>query len=57
MTQRVNCIDTRYVANKVKEMETTKDEKKLRKMITEFKEELVYNVGIDTIREYNNEPE
>ena len=55
MTQRVNCIDTRYVANRVKDMETTKDEKKLRKMITEFKEELVYNVGIDTLIEYNNE--
>lgn len=55
MTIEVNCIDTRYVANKVKEMETTKDEKKLRKLITEFKEELVYNVGIDTLRAYNNE--
>tara|TARA_R100001594_G_scaffold82592_1_gene117103 strand:+ start:657 stop:794 length:138 start_codon:yes stop_codon:yes gene_type:complete len=32
-----------------------KMKKKLRKMITEFKEELVYNVGIDTLREYNNE--
>tara|TARA_R100000234_G_scaffold20083_1_gene11273 strand:- start:304 stop:474 length:171 start_codon:yes stop_codon:yes gene_type:complete len=46
-------IDVLYVANKIKTMEQTKNEKQLRKLVTEFKEELVYNIGIDKLIEYN----
>jgi|TARA_Y100000296_G_scaffold1858_1_gene2025 hypothetical protein len=46
-------IDVLYVANRIKTMEQTKNEKQLRKLITEFKEELVYNIGVDKLIEYN----
>jgi len=49
MTQNVDCVDIIYVTNKIKDMEATKDVKQLRKLITEFKEELVYNIGINTL--------
>tara|TARA_B100000214_G_scaffold146857_1_gene104942 strand:+ start:427 stop:597 length:171 start_codon:yes stop_codon:yes gene_type:complete len=46
-------IDTLYVANRIKDMEKAKNEKQLRKLVTEFKEELVYNIGIGKLIEYN----
>ena len=49
MTQNVDCVDIIYVTNKIKDMEATKDVKQLRNLITEFKEELVYNIGINTL--------
>lgn len=38
-----------YVADRVHELDHIKDEKKLRKSIKEFKDELVHNIGIDVM--------
>ena len=36
-----------YVADRIYDFENIKDHKKLQKAITEFKEELLQNIGID----------
>ena len=38
-----------YVADRVYDLEQIKDHKKLQKEITEFKEELLHNIGIDVM--------
>ena len=38
-----------YVANRVYDLEHIKDHKKLQKEITEFKEELLLNIGVDVM--------
>ena len=38
-----------YVADRIYEFECIKDHKKLQKEITEFKEELLHNIGIDVM--------
>lgn len=47
-------IDVLYVANRIKDIEDAKNEKQLRNLVTKFKEELVYNIGIDKLIDYNN---
>jgi len=47
-------IDVLYVANRIKEIEQAKNEEQLRKLVTKFKEELVYNIGVDRLIEYNS---
>ena len=38
-----------YVADRVHDLEKIKDPKKLTKAITEFKDELIHNIGIDVM--------
>ena len=38
-----------YVADRIYDFENIKDHKKLQKAITEFKEELLQNIGIDVM--------
>ena len=38
-----------YVADRVHDLEKIKDHKKLQKAITEFKDELIHNIGIDVM--------
>ena len=38
-----------YVADRIYDLEQIKDHKKLQKEITEFKEELLQNIGIDVM--------
>ena len=38
-----------YVADRIYDFENIKDHKKLQKEITEFKEELLQNIGIDVM--------
>ena len=38
-----------YVADRVYDLEQIKDHKKLQKEITEFKEELLQNIGVDVM--------
>ena len=38
-----------YVADRIYDLEQIKDHKKLQKEITEFKEELLHNIGIDVM--------
>ena len=38
-----------YVADRIYDFENIKDHKKLQKAITEFKEELLRNIGIDVM--------
>ena len=38
-----------YVADRIYEFECIKDYKKLQKAVTEFKEELLHNIGIDVM--------
>ena len=38
-----------YVADRVHDLEKIKDHKKLTKAITEFKDELIHNIGIDVM--------
>jgi len=38
-----------YVADRVHDLEKIKDHKKLQQAITEFKDELIHNIGIDVM--------
>ena len=38
-----------YVADRIYDLEQIKDHKKLQKEITEFKEELLQNIGVDVM--------
>jgi hypothetical protein len=38
-----------YIADRVHDLEKIKDHKKLQKAITEFKDELIHNIGIDVM--------
>ena len=38
-----------YVADRVHDLEKIKDHKKLQKAITEFKDELIHNIGVDVM--------
>ena len=38
-----------YVTDRVHDLEKIKDHKKLQKAITEFKDELIHNIGIDVM--------
>ena len=38
-----------YVADRIYDFENIKDHKKLQKAITEFKDELIHNIGIDVM--------
>jgi len=38
-----------YVADRIYDFENIKDHKKLQKAITEFKDELLHNIGIDVM--------
>jgi hypothetical protein len=38
-----------YVADRIYDFENIKDHKKLQKAITEFKEELLQNIGVDVM--------
>ena len=38
-----------YVADRIYDFENIKDHKKLQKAVTEFKEELLQNIGIDVM--------
>jgi hypothetical protein len=44
-----NRICVFYVADRVHDLEKIKDHKKLQKAITEFKDELIHNIGIDVM--------
>ena len=38
-----------YITDRVHDLEKIKDHKKLQKAITEFKDELIHNIGIDVM--------
>jgi hypothetical protein len=38
-----------YVTDRVHDLEKIKDHKKLQKAITEFKDELIHNIGVDVM--------
>jgi len=44
-----NRICVFYVADRVHDLEKIKDHKKLQQAITEFKDELIHNIGIDVM--------
>ena len=44
-----NRICNYYVADRIHDLEKIKDHKKLQKAITEFKDELIHNIGIDVM--------
>ena len=43
-----------YIADKLKDLSEIKSDKELRKSVEEFKNECIYNLGINALHDHNN---
>ena len=53
-TEQDNRVCIYYITNKLQRLSEVKSDKELRKEVEEFREEMIYNLGINTLHNHNN---
>ena len=53
-TEQDNRVCMYYITNKLQHLSEVKSDKELRKEVEEFREEMIYNLGINTLHNHNN---
>ena len=53
-TEQDNRVCMYYITNKLQRLSEVKSDKELRKEVEEFREEMIYNLGINALHYHNN---
>ncbi len=54
-TEQDNRVCMYYITNKLQRLSKVKSDKELRKEVEEFREEMIYNLGINSLHNHNSQ--
>ena len=54
-TKQDNIVCMYYITNKLQRLSEVKSDKELRKEVEEFREEIIYNLGINSLHNHNSQ--
>ena len=54
-TEQDNRVCMYYITNKLQRLSEVKSDKELRKEVEEFREEIIYNLGINSLHNHNSQ--
>ena len=54
-TEQDNRVCMYYITNKLQHLSEVKSDKELRKEVEEFREEMIYNLGINSLHNHNSQ--
>ncbi len=54
-TEQDNRVCMYYITNKLQRLSEVKSDKELRKEVEEFREEMIYNLGINSLHNHNSQ--